>query len=385
MSNDDNFGLDFSQIKGLTFDFKGLVFKILSLWYVFAICIAIGLYYSHYQNKFKQSIYQLDSLITIENEQNPFFTANTSISFNWGGVSGKVGKILTEVKTRSHNELVVDSLKFYMNYLDKGEYYTKDIYNQTSFIFQPDVSRPQLLNQLIGVTILNTKQFELNVMFPGNSVLTQTYSDKSMKRVAVNSGEFKKIYRFNEAIELPFLNGKFTLRNQEDIQLNKTVFLQFSGFDGVVNAFKNNIRIEPLGKSSSVLKLSATGTNKAKIVDYLNTTVAVLSRTELERKNLYATKTITFIDSSLQAVGANLNKFTTDLNTFRQTNKVFDIDAEMLEINARIKTYEADIEADDLKLTYLNALEGYLNNKTDYSEIAAPSSVGLEEEVLVQE
>jgi hypothetical protein len=111
----------------------------------------------------------------------------------------------------------------------------------------------------------------------------------------------------------------------------------------------------------------------------LNTTVAVLSRTELERKNLYATKTITFIDSSLQAVGANLNKFTTDLNTFRQTNKVFDIDAEMLEINQRIKTYESSIEADDLKLTYLNSLEGYLNNKTDYSEIAAPSSVGIEE------
>ena len=168
MSNDDNFGLDFSQIKGLTFDFKGLVFKILSLWYVFAICIAIGLYYSHYQNKFKQSIYQLESLITIENEQNPFFTANTSISFNWGGVSGKVSKILTEVKTRSHNELVVDSLKFYMNYLDKGEYFTKDIYNKAPFIFQPDESQPQLLNQLIGITILNTKQFELEISFTEN-------------------------------------------------------------------------------------------------------------------------------------------------------------------------------------------------------------------------
>ena len=209
--------------------------------------------------------------------------------------------------------------------------------------------------------------------------MAQIYSDKSIKQVAVNSGEFKKIYRFNEAIKLPFLNGTFTLRNQEDIQLNKTVFLQFSVFDGVVNAFKNNIRIEPLGKSSSVLKLSATGTNKAKIVDFLNTTEAVLSRTELERKNLYATKTITFIDSSLQAVGANLNKFTTDLNTFRQTNKVFDIDAEMLEINERIKTYEATIEANNSKLTYLNSLEGYLNNKTDYSEIAAPSSVGINE------
>ena len=327
MSNDDNFGLDFSQIKGFTFDFKGLVFKILSLWYVFAICIAIGLYYSHYQNKFKQSIYQLESLITIENEQNPFFTANTSISFNWGGVSGKVSKILTEVKTRSHNELVVDSLKFYMNYLDKGEYFTKDIYNKAPFIFQPDVSQPQLLNQLIGITILNTKQFELEISFTEKTAITQNYSDISTQDVEVNIGVFKKIYRFNETISLPFLNGIFRLRDPNDPQINKTIFLKFSGFDGIVEDYKKNIKIEPLGKSSSVLKLSLSGTNKSKIVDYLNTTVAVLSRTELERKNLYATKTIKFIDSSLQAVGANLNKFTTDLNTFRQTNKVFDIDA----------------------------------------------------------
>ena len=266
-----------------------------------------------------------------------------------------------------------------MNYLDKGEYFTKDIYNKAPFIFQPDVSQPQLLNQLIGITILNTKQFELEISFTEKTAITQNYSDISTQDVEVNIGEFKKIYRFNESISLPFLNGTFRLRDSNDPQINKTIFLKFSGFDGVVEDYKENIKIEPLGKSSSVLKLSLSGTNKSKIVDYLNTTVAVLSRTELERKNLYATKTITFIDSSLQAVGANLNKFTTDLNAFRQTNKVFDIDAEMLEINERIKTYEATIEADDLKLTYLNALEGYLNNKTDYSEIAAPSSVGLEE------
>ena len=51
--------------------------------------VSLLVYIIHYQNKFKQSIYQLESLITIENEQNPFFTANTSISFNWGGVSEK--------------------------------------------------------------------------------------------------------------------------------------------------------------------------------------------------------------------------------------------------------------------------------------------------------
>ncbi len=86
------------------FDFRGYLFKILNLWKFVLICVGSALIIAYFINVRKQNVYKLDSLISVDNDQNPFFTANTSISFNWGGVSGKVGKILTAIKTRTHNE-----------------------------------------------------------------------------------------------------------------------------------------------------------------------------------------------------------------------------------------------------------------------------------------
>jgi len=107
------YDLEENESSQINFDVKGLFFKILSYWplILISVCLALGI--AHYINVRKQNIYRIESLISIENDQNPFFTANTSISFNWGGVSGKVGKIITEINTRTHNEFVVDSLEFY--------------------------------------------------------------------------------------------------------------------------------------------------------------------------------------------------------------------------------------------------------------------------------
>ena len=113
-----------------SFDFRGFLFKALNLWKLVFFCIGIALVIAYFINVRKENIYRLGSLISVESEQNPFFTANTSISFNWGGVSGKVGKIITAIRTRTHNEKVVDSLQFYMEYLVEGKYRKTDIYKK---------------------------------------------------------------------------------------------------------------------------------------------------------------------------------------------------------------------------------------------------------------
>jgi len=125
------------------------------------------------------------------------------------------------------------------------------------------------------------------------------------------------------------------------------------------------------------------GTNKAKIVDYLNATSSILSRTELERKNLYATNTIKFIDSSLNTADADVRRATEMMNNFRKQKKVFDLNDEMLQTNSKLKELDGLKEAESAKLKYLNSLEDYLRTKTDYTKIAVPSSVGLQEGNIV--
>jgi len=294
------------ESRAMAFDFKGFLFKVLNLWKLVLLCIGVALVIAYFINVRKQNIYRLDSLISVENDQNPFFTANTSISFNWGGTSGKVGKIMTTVNTRTHNELVVDSLQYYMQYLVQGKYRMVDVYKRTPFDIIIDKTKSQILYKPIGIRFINETQFELFTEFTSERATVQNYDDKSKRGISVPLGDFTKVFNINETIALPFINFKLVLKPSQTVTPQSEYFIQFLNFDVVVARYKNAIKIGPFSRASSVLRLNLIGTNKAKIVDYLNATASILSRTELKRKNLYATNTIKFIDSSLAAVNLNL-------------------------------------------------------------------------------
>ena len=220
----------------------------------------------------KENVYKLGSLISVENDQNPFFTANTSISFNWGGVSGKIGKTITTLKTRTHNEKVVDSLQFYMTYLQQGKYRKDDIYKRAPFYVSLEKAKPQVLNKEIGIRFISATEFEIFSEYETASATGQHYDSKNKVRVELPEGPFKKTFKVGHPVRLPFFNGTLNLRKASGLKPNTEFFIKFSDFNAVVNSFKNRIIVNTNKTSSSVLSLSLAGTNKAIIVDYLNST-----------------------------------------------------------------------------------------------------------------
>ena len=143
--------------------------------------------------------------------------------------------------------------------------------------------------------------------------------------------------------------------------------------------FQNSIKVSSLKQSASIIELSLTGYNKNKIVDYLNATSSILSKTELERKNLFATNTIKFIDSSLTSVDLNIKDVSQEMDSFRKKNKIINVEDDMQKISDNLQDFQKQQEEINVKLNYLNSLETYLKTKSDYSGIAAPTSVGISE------
>ena len=265
----------------LTFDFQGFLYKLLRNWLFIVISVGIALGIAYYNNVRKQNIYRLNTLISVETEQNPFFTANTSISFNWGGVSGKIGKIMTTLATRSHNELVVDSLQYYKKYLKQGEYHLLDVYKNTPYEVHIDKSQYQLLGYKIEIKARDANQYDLIIDFEENSrVSAQRYRDRSIASFDVTPGVFKDTYVYGDSVRLPYLNV-VVKKTSKTPKPDDQYFVQFLEFDGVVAAFQNSVSVGFFKSSNTVLSLAQSGTNKAKIVDYLNTTAEILRATEL--------------------------------------------------------------------------------------------------------
>ena len=178
------------------FDFKGFLLKIISYWKWFVLSLLISFFIAYNVNIRKEKIYGMESLIVVEDQNNPLFTSNTSLIFNWGGTSDKVQTIITTLKSRSHNEFVVDKLQYYIKYLKEGEYFYQDVYGATPFVVDIDKSKGQLFQRLIKIKFINPTQYELSVDFEEATKASLVhYSDVTVSEIDVREKEFKKMYK----------------------------------------------------------------------------------------------------------------------------------------------------------------------------------------------
>ena len=366
-----------------TFDFKGFLFKLLRYWPLFLISMIIAFGVAYYINVRKLPVYYMENMITIKDDQNPFFTSNTSLTFNWGGTTDKVNTALITLKSRSHNENVVETLQYYVNYYRDGEYQKVDAYKQTPYFVEVDTTKYQVLGKEMTIIFKDSLTFSLNTKFEDGNQTLQNYGDKEKISKFINGQDFSREYKLGQKIELPFFHATLLPNPEVGVVPQKPSYISLSEFDGAVRSYMG-VNISPESTGSSVLRLSMTGQNKSRLVDYLNTTVDVLSRDALERKNLFATKTIRFIDSSLQKKSAELLEVEDELNSFKNQNSIFDLESEGSDISTRLNALDLRKESIKQELNYYNVLENYLVSRSNYTNVPAPSVAGIQEASIIQ-
>ena len=191
-----------------TFDLKGFLFKLLSYWPLFLFCLAIAFGIAYCINVRKLPIYRIANTISIKDDQNPFFTTNTSLTFNWGGTTDKVNTAIITLRSRTHNEKVVDRLQYYVNVNKEGEYQQLDAYGTTPFEIQVDTTQPQILGKQFKVVFKDSIHFILSTNFAngGNKKMQRYDTSKEVLSSYVEAQEFSKEYQIGQPIKTPFLN-----------------------------------------------------------------------------------------------------------------------------------------------------------------------------------
>jgi len=364
------------------FDFKGLLLKIAGYWKLFLVSLIIAFAIAYQVNIRKEKIYAMQTLISIKEESNPFFTSNTSLVFNWGGISDQVNGISTILQSRSHNELVVDKLQYYIDYLEKGEYNMIDVYGAVPFYINIDKTKPQLIGTLISIKFISPSEYEIRIPFENNSVSLLTYSSNNNGKTAVQPIEFIKRYKVGEQVTLPFLNWKLEITDNPGFYKGKEYFVRFNNFDATVSRYRG-IGVDADEKAGSILALSMQGTNKARMVEYLNSTVKMLIKIQLDGKNQFATNTIAFIDSTLVSMESQLKETGNELKTFRKDKNIYEIEQGGEKFSNKILDFDIEKDAVTRKIAYYNSLKAYLKNSVDYSKLPAPSVAGIEDPNIV--
>ena len=368
----------FFEYTATSFDFKGFLIKITSYWKWFVASLIIAFTIAHQVNVRKEKIFAMETTIAVKEESNPFFTSNTSLVFNWGGTSDEVQGISSMLRSRSHNELVVDRLSFYIEYLVKGKYYMADVYGSTPFKVVIDKKYGQLVDKLISIKFVTPTEYELRIPFEADQAPIVFYNGNRPDNVKVSPGEFVKRYKIGQQVALPFLNMRLDPVPEAENYLNTEYFIRFQRFDQTVQRYQG-IKTDIDERAGSIIKLSLVGTNKARMVDYLNETVNTLIKSQLDRKNQFATNTINFIDSTLAAIGGDLKESEKALRDFSAGKNMSDYESQGTEFTTELKQYDVDRDMILRKIAYLNSLKKYLRNSTDFSKLPAPASAGIDD------
>lgn len=365
-----------------SFDFKGFLAKLISYWKWFVLCLIITFTVAYQVNIRKEKIYGMETLIVVKDENNQLFSSNTSLVFNWGGTSDKVQTVITTLKSRSHNEIVVRNLQFYINYYKQGEYNLIDAYGETPFKVVIDENKGQLANQLLKIKFLNQNQFELSTTFENATADLYHYADNTTSSIRVPIGDFKRVFKINEKVELPFLSFKLTQDLMNLNNLKKEYFVKFSDFNATVASYKG-VDVETDIKGGSIIKIAKAGTNKARLVDFLNSTVKILKKRQLESKNQFATNTIQFIDSTLVDVERQMNEAEGELKNFRRDKNVYMLEGGGEALTSKLSEYDVQKDVVNRKLAYYNLLKNYLEKNNDYSKLPAPTVAGIEDPNII--
>ncbi len=365
-----------------SFDFKGFLIKTGSYWRWFLFGLIVCLVFAHQINIRKQKIYSLETTIAIQEQDNPLFTSNTSLIFNWGGTSDQVQTISSTLRSRSHNEIVVDRLQFYIDYFQEKEYFTQDVYGSCPFIVNIDKTKNQLAGIPINVKLVSPTEYSIEINFTSNTVNTFNYSNNTVNTVTVPIGNFTKKFKIGERINLPFLNWNLEITKPKENYTDSKYQVVFNSFDGAVSRYRN-VKVIIDDKAASILKLSFESTNKARIVDYLNTTVKMLMKMQLDNKNLFAENTIKYIDTTLMSMENDLKSVNNQLKDFSRNKDINEIDKGGQTFQAQMLELDVKNDAIKRKLNYYNTLNNYLRNSTDYSKLPAPSVAGIEDPNII--
>jgi capsular exopolysaccharide synthesis family protein len=367
-----------------SFDIKEYLFKIVGYWKLFLIAIVLSLIIAKIVNVRSQKIYNLKSLITVSDEQNPLFSSSTNIAFNWGGPSDKVETIITILQSRTHNEKVVDQLNFKIDYFVEGRFRKVDIYGSSPFLVEIDSLKYQLQNTDFKLEFLSNDEVRISFEMDDEKNTLINYSINDTKNFVPTEEEFSEVYSLNKMLDSPLFGFKISNVNELFDLSGKEYVIRFNNFDNVVKKYQK-LDVATLKKGTSIIELSYEGENKKKIEDFLNTTVNVLDADQRKQKIKYALSTKRYIDTLFEVEANSLKTIETDLGDFKQKNQIYDLSVEGTALLNEVTLLDHEAQQISSRIEYLNNLESYLvsHSVINSDNVPAPALVDMEDQGIV--
>lgn len=356
-----------NQIKSSKIDtmmYERWFHRILSYWHIFLISFAIALFGIQTYLKYTTSIYSASSTIIVKDATqniNPFDTKGGSMDNPYS----RNYNLLNEIKILSSKRLIditLQELNWTFNGYLEGKLKATEMYKDFPFTISKTDSVETFINKRLYFNVLSDNEFKI-------------YS-KEDDLMAPQIQNFGKYFTVN-GIEIKIDKKEFIFGN-----IGSTFSFSFNSLKNLSKLYASKLKINQVDKNSSVLALFSQGPNVQKEIDFLNTHCQTFMRISLSDKNAANDRTIKFIELQLQTILDTLIDLESQITLYRKKFSGSNMELLLEKRFAKLDVLEEEKAKFLLSNRYFDYLKDYITSKSDYTDIVAPASVGVQDAIL---
>lgn len=341
----------------------GLILRSNWYWFAITLCVAIGgasAYLLHTPNVYKReaSILVKDKM-DASNVLSELFESSALTSL--GGKSAVENELFI-LKTDFLIDQVIERLNLDVSYSQSRGIRTEMLYKDTPLevrfvgnssdvyckleVSSVDASHVSLLCEESSIEAARGTTSQVQIGVP---------QDTPMGRVLVTATE-----------HFPSSEASFSLEVEKNTR------------ERSIRSFSHIFNVSSASKQGSIITLTMQHQNPEVAEDFLNTLVQIYNENSRMEKVRVAQKTEHFIDGRLAIIGGELGSVDTEIEQFKQNNRIADIQQEARSYITGTAEFARQMTEVNNKLAVANYLKDYLKSPSSKDELI-PANVGLNE------
>jgi len=363
-----------------TVDIKSLVYIFLNHWYLFLICVIVALAVGWLYNHYKVSEYQVSGTVLVKDHQSSLDPTSFISRSNYYNSQNLENEIVI-LKSYTLCEQVVKKMDLEVSYFDNSGLVSTEMYKSSPFKIEYDGAVPQAVNLTYEI-IINGDNISLKAKSDYHSQYdysTEQFILRQPEKIDI-SGE----YVFDDWIDNGYNRFKVTKNTNYNpiVHDGRKMSFYFSDYLTLTNQMRN-FSVSTLSKQGSIVSISMTGQTRQKMVEFINMLMNEYVNRGLDRKNEVSENTIRFIDQQLAETESSLNQAEVELQDFRSSHDLTNLDAQSRQVITSLKSLEESHATMLVNQQYYKRLQSYIQANIDNPDnLAAPSAMGISDPLL---
>lgn len=289
-------------------DFQKLLLRILSYWWLFAICLLASYFIGQFYLRYATPEYSSSAILLIKDAGKSGIISEQQILADQ--ISSSQGKEMDNeiqiLKSLTLMEKVVDRLNLRVSYIRIGNVKETELYSSTTF---------------------TVDSFQLNNTEYGHSFFVEQIDYETF---LYKESEEDEGIRY--PYDIPFTNpyGTFRIRLSADIAVIQGLYkVIINTVERTAKISKGNLSIERIGhhSRSSVLELKKIDPVPERARDILNALIDVYNEEEIQDENTILRNTLEFIDYRVASLVGELDSVEGGIQRFKSANEIINDNA----------------------------------------------------------